>query len=159
MSFCRTFTERWRRPGLRFAVAFTDPLYLPDSLIAKSRKESSMKKISVLAAAIATLAVAAPTATAATPKLIATVGPNDTISLRTAGGAPVRSVKAGTYTIVVRDRASDHNFRLVGPGINKATGIGSMGTQTWRVRFARGKTYRFICEPHADDMRGSFRAR
>jgi ABC-type Zn2+ transport system substrate-binding protein/surface adhesin len=115
---------------------------------------------SLLAALIAALALAFPTvAGAATPKLVASVGPGHTISLRTASGAPVRSIKAGTYTIVVRDRASDHDFRLVGPGLNKVTGVGWVGTKTWRVRFLRGKTYRFVCDPHADEMRGAFRVR
>ena len=114
----------------------------------------------ILAALLAALAVAFPTgAAAATPKLVASVGPGHTISLRTASGALVRSVKAGTYTIVVRDKATDHDFRLVGPGLNKATGVDWVGTQTWRVRFLRGKTYRFVCDPHADEMRGAFRAR
>jgi hypothetical protein len=114
----------------------------------------------LLAATLAALACVAPTgAAAATPKLVATVGPGHTISLRTASGAPVRSVKAGLYTIVVRDKADDHDFRLVGPGLNKATGVEWMGTRTWRVRLAKGKTYRFVCDPHADEMRGSFRAR
>ncbi len=113
--------------------------------------------------ALATLAAAAlslaPAAAAAPPKLIATVGPNDTISLKTASGAAVRSLKAGVYTIVVRDRADDHNFRLVGPGVSKQTSIAGTGTATWRVRFVAGKTYRFWCAPHAADMRGTFRTR
>ena len=114
----------------------------------------------LLAALIAAVVALVPTgAIAATPKLVGTVGPNDTITLRTASGAPVRSLKAGVYTISVRDKSEDHDFRLVGPGVNKATGVESMGNQTWRVRFAKGKTYRFLCGPHADEMRGSFRAR
>jgi hypothetical protein len=114
----------------------------------------------MLAAAIAALACLVPTgAAAATPKLVATVGPGHTITLRTATGAPVRSVKAGLYTIVVRDRADDHDFRLVGPRLNKATGVGFVGNTTWRVRLVRGKTYRFVCDPHSDEMRGSFRVR
>lgn len=114
----------------------------------------------LLAVIVAAIACAVPTAaSAATPKLLASVGPGYTITLRTASGATVRNLKAGTYTVVVRDRADVHNFRLSGQGVNKATGVEWTGTQTWRVRFAKGKTYRFICDPHADDMRGSFRAR
>jgi hypothetical protein len=114
----------------------------------------------ILATAIAALACAVPTgAAAATPKLMANVGPGHTISLRTTAGVSVRSVKAGLYKIVVRDRASDHDFRLVGPGLNKATGVGFVGNATWRVRLVRGKTYRFVCDPHSEEMRGSFRVR
>ena len=113
----------------------------------------------VVAVTCAALAVA-PAAAPATPKLIATVGPGETITLTTAAGAKVRSVRAGTYTIVVRDRSAEHNFRLSGPGANRTTAVGFTGTATWRnVRFARGKTYLYVCDPHADDMRGSFSAR
>jgi hypothetical protein len=110
------------------------------------------------AAAVAALAFALP-GTAATPKLVASVGPGDTITLRTAAGAPVRALRAGVYTVVVKDRSDEHNFRIVGPGVSKATGVGATGTVTWKVKLVRGKGYRFQCDPHSDDMRGAFRAR
>ena len=110
------------------------------------------------AAAVAALAFALP-GTAATPKLMATVGPGESIALRTAAGAPVRTLRAGVYTVLVKDSSDEHNFRIVGPGVRKATGVGSTGTVRWKVKLLRGKAYRFQCDPHADDMRGSFRAR
>ena len=113
---------------------------------------------SAAAAAVAALAFALP-GTAATPKLVATVGPGDAITLRTAAGAPVRALRAGVYTVTVKDRSDEHNFRIVGPGVNKATSVGATGTVTWKVRLVRGKGYRFQCDPHSDDMRGAFRAR
>ena len=113
---------------------------------------------SAAAAAVAALAFALP-GTAATPKLVATVGPGDAIMLRTAAGAPVRARRAGVYTVTVKDRSDEHNFRIVGPGVNKATGVGATGSVTWRVKLVRGKGYRFQCDPHSDDMRGAFRAR
>lgn len=90
-------------------------------------------------------------------RLTATVGPGFTISLKTRTGAAVRSVKAGTYTIVVRDRSTIHNFHLSGLGVNKKTGVTFRGTVTWRVTFRKGKTYRFVCDPHRAQMKGSFR--
>jgi hypothetical protein len=87
------------------------------------------------------------------------VGPGYTITLRTAAGGPARSVKAGIYAVTVRDRSTEHNFHLTGPGVNKSTSVDGVGTRTWRVRIVRGKTYRFVCDPHADMMRGSFRGR
>ena len=110
------------------------------------------------AAVVAALALAVP-GSAATPKLVATVGPGDTITLRTAAGVSVRSLRAGIYTVVVKDRSDEHNFRIAGPGVNKATGVRSTGTVTWKVKLVRGKAYRFQCDPHSDDMRGAFRAR
>lgn len=123
-----------------------------------------MARIVLLLAAAATAAVVAALAlavpgSAATPKLVATVGPGDAITLRTAAGAPVRSLRAGVYTVVVKDRSDEHNFRIAGPGVSKATGVGSTGTVTWKVKLLRGKAYRFQCDPHSDDMRGAFRTR
>jgi plastocyanin len=88
-------------------------------------------------------------------RLVATVGPGFTIAL-TLNGRRVRSVKAGTYTIVVRDLSAAHNFHLTGPGMNKRTSVAARITTTWRVRLRKG-TYRFVCDPHAAVMKGSFR--
>ena len=68
-----------------------------------------------LAASSAVLAlVAASPATAAT-KLVATVGPSFTITLKKAG-KKVTTLPAGAYTITVQDRSGFHNFSLSGPG-------------------------------------------
>lgn len=88
-------------------------------------------------------------------RLIATVGPGATITLRTVAGARVRRLRPGAYSIVVRDRSRRHNFRLTGRGVRRATGVGFTGTVTWRVTLRAG-TYRFQCDPHARAMRGSF---
>ena len=110
-----------------------------------------------LVAALAALAVAALPAQGATPtKLVATVGPGFTITL-TKAGKKVSTLKPGRYVITVRDRAASHNFHLRGPGgVNKNSGVAATGTRTWRVTFRRG-TYRYVCDPHATSMKGSFR--
>jgi plastocyanin len=87
--------------------------------------------------------------------LTATVGPGRTISLRS-GTSGVSRLKAGRYRIVVRDRSSFHNFHLRGPGVNKRTAVRFKGTVTWTVTLRRGR-YRFVCDPHAAVMKGSFR--
>lgn len=92
---------------------------------------------------------------AATKKLVASVGPGFTITL-TRGGKRVRSLRAGRYSITVRDRSGMHNFHLVGRGVNRKTGVGYRGSGIWKVTFRRG-AYRFTCDPHARAMRGSFR--
>lgn len=89
--------------------------------------------------------------------LTATVGPGFTISLRTASGRRVTSLKAKRYRIVVRDRSTFHNFHLTGAGVNKRTTVGFRGTRTWTVTFRKGKTYRYVCDPHRRQMKGSFR--
>ena len=95
-----------------------------------------------------------PTATPAT-RLVATVGPGATITLRTTAGRRVRSVRHGNFVITVRDRSRLHNFRLTGPRMRRATTMRFTGTVTWRVTLHPG-TYRFMCDPHARAMRGSF---
>jgi plastocyanin len=89
-------------------------------------------------------------------RLTATVGPGFTISLRTANGRRVTRLRRGRYRITVRDRSASHNFHLRGRGVNKRTAVGFRGTRTWTVTLRRGR-YRFVCDPHARRMRGSFR--
>jgi plastocyanin len=67
-----------------------------------------------------------------------------------------KTVKAGTYTITVRDRSSIHNFHLIGPGVNKKTSVAAVQTTTWTVALKRG-LYRFVCDPHATIMKGVLR--
>jgi plastocyanin len=67
-----------------------------------------------------------------------------------------KTVKAGTYKIVIRDRSSIHNFHLRGPGVNKKTSVAAVGTTTWTVKLKKG-TYKFVCDPHASIMRGVLR--
>src|SRR5262245_3450993 len=96
------------------------------------------------------LVLAASPAHAATPALRGSVGPEDTIRL------VAKPRKAGTYRLTVHDRAGEHNFHLRGPGVNVATSVNGTGAKTFRVTLRAGKTYTFLCDPHADEMRGSF---
>jgi plastocyanin len=107
-----------------------------------------------LVAALAVLAVAVAPAFAATPKLVGTDGPGFTITL-TKGGKKVKSLKAGKYTITVRDKSNIHNFHLRGPGVNKSTSVSFVGNKTWTLTLKKG-TYRYVCDPHASSMKGSF---
>jgi plastocyanin len=88
------------------------------------------------------------------PKLIAKVGPEFTISLRTVAGAPVTKLAPGTYDIEVTDESNQHNFALIGPGVNQQTGVEETGTVTWTVTFANGN-YVFRCAVHIVSMRGT----
>lgn len=107
--------------------------------------------VALLAAALVVVA----SASAATPTLNAADGPGFTISLKKAG-VKVKSLKAGKYKIVVKDLSNIHNFHLTGPGVNKKTGVGPKGTFTWTVTLKKG-TYKYICDPHASTMKGSFK--
>jgi plastocyanin len=118
-----------------------------------------MKGVFVKAGLVALVALALASGAAARPSaattLRGTVGPGFTITLKTQNGAAVKTLKPGTYTIVVRDRSPIHNFHLSGPRVNKATSVVKTGRTTWTVRFTRG-TYRFRCDPHRTLMHGSF---
>jgi ABC-type Fe3+-hydroxamate transport system substrate-binding protein len=94
-------------------------------------------------------------ASAATPTLTGTDGPGFTITLKK-GSTKVTSLKAGKYKIVIKDLSNIHNFHLKGPGVDKKTGVGAKGTFTWTVTLKKG-TYKFICDPHAAIMKGSFK--
>jgi plastocyanin len=75
----------------------------------------------------------------------------------TRNGVRVRTVKPGTYRMKIEDESSAHNFRLKGPGINRATGVGFVGERMWTVTLKAGR-YTFQCDPHATQgMRGTFR--
>jgi plastocyanin len=107
--------------------------------------------VTLLAAALVVVA----SASAATPTLTGTDGPGFTITLKK-GSSKVTKLKAGKYKFVIKDLSNLHNFHLTGPGINKKTGVGSTGTSTWTVTLKKG-TYKFICDPHAAIMKGSFK--
>ena len=107
--------------------------------------------VALLGAALVIVA----SASAAVPTLKATDGPGFTISLKK-GTTKVTKLKAGKYKIVVKDLSNIHNFHLTGPGLNKKTGVGAKGTFTWTVTLKKG-TYKYICDPHAAIMKGSFK--
>jgi plastocyanin len=110
-------------------------------------------KLAALVAAAAALFVSA-VATAATPTLTGTVGPGFTITL-TQGGKKVTKLKAGAYTFKISDKSNIHDFHLTGPGVNKTTSVGGTGSSTWKLTLKKG-TYKFVCDPHATIMKGSF---
>jgi plastocyanin len=101
-----------------------------------------------------------PPPTIAPGKLRGDVNGNFEITLRSARGANVGAVNGGAaYTIAVRDRTAEHNFHLVGAGVNRKTTVKKRQTATWRVTFRKGARYAFYCDPHREDMRGTFVAR
>ena len=119
-----------------------------------------MKLICTLVAATAVGLLAAGTSFSMShPRLIGTVGPGFTITLKQAG-KPVKTLKAGTYTFVVSDKASIHNFELRGPGaagpLKVFTTVPFTGTKTVTMVLKKG-AYRFFCAPHASSMFGNFR--
>lgn len=108
-----------------------------------------------LVAAIAAVAFLVP-AQGSTARLAGEVGPGFSIEVKK-GTRDLKTIKAGTYRIKVEDKASIHNFHLIGPGLNKKTGIGFTGELTWTIKLKPGR-YTYQCDPHAlSGMRGHFR--
>ena len=109
----------------------------------------------VLAVSLATAGVG----TAGTQKsagLTGEVGPGFSIEVKLAG-KDLKTIKAGTYTIKVQDKSGQHNFHLIGPGLNKKTSVGATSETSWTVKLKPG-TYTYQCDPHAQmGMKGTFR--
>jgi hypothetical protein len=78
------------------------------------------------------------------------VGPGFDISLAGTDG-----LTAGSYTLVVDDQSSAHNFHLTGPGVDVATDVGAEGQESFEIELQAGE-YMFVCDPHASQMNGSF---
>ena len=110
----------------------------------------------LLVAVLGAMALSAAAGAATTTgQLVGTVGPGFSIKI-TKNGKAVKTVKAGTYKLVVNDKSAIHNFHLFGPGLNKkVTTVGFVGTKTVIVTLKKGK-YTFQCDPHAAaGMRGT----
>ena len=108
--------------------------------------------IAAVVTATLVVAVTASARPATTPTLTATVGPGFSISV-TLGGKTVKTLKAGTYKLVIHDKASIHAFSLDGPhGYAKDfTTVPFVGTKTFTVKLVDGK-YKAYCPPHEPMM-------
>jgi plastocyanin len=114
-----------------------------------------------LAAATAVALVLAATALSrshATPTLTGTIGPGYTIKL-TMNSKVVKTLKAGTYKLVIHDMAPIHAFSLDGPNgyAKDFTTVPFVGTKTFTVKLKAGK-YKYYCPPHEPVMFGRFTA-
>jgi plastocyanin len=84
------------------------------------------------------------------------VGPGFSIEVKQ-NGKDAESVKAGTYTLKVEDKSDQHNFHLIGSGVDDVvTDVGFVGDKTVTVTLKKG-TYTYQCDPHASSgMKGTF---
>ncbi len=83
------------------------------------------------------------------------VGPGFDISLSTEDGQAVETLAAGSYTLEVDDQSDIHNFHLTGTGVDEKTDVGATGVESFDITVEAG-TYKFVCDPHAGAMNGSF---
>jgi hypothetical protein len=117
--------------NVTWTVTFKDGIYRyqcdPHSLSLKGR----------FAVGSASLTTPVPT------KLSGKVGPGAAITLTNAAGKRATKLKAGKYSITVKDVSKTENFHLSGPGVNRKTGVSFKGTVTWTVSLKAGRyTYR-----------------
>ncbi len=109
----------------------------------------------------ATLALVTQTQAMSAPKLNGVTGPGGafTISLKDSTGKAVKSLHAGSYTFVIKDGSSIHNFALDGP--NKfekvLTKVPFVGTSKPITISLKKGTYKFYCEQHESQMFGKFK--
>ena len=114
-----------------------------------------MNRMLVLVATVAAGLSLVASSAAAPVKLVGTVGPSFTITLKK-GTSKVTKLKAGKYTFVIHDKSNIHNFHLKGPVSKMFTSVSFVGTKTVTLTLKPGK-YTYVCDPHASAMRGSFR--
>ena len=118
------------------------------------RAQLAFAAVAALIAVVAVPALAAPSR-AAKERLTGTVGPSFTITLKYEG-EKVKKLDPGKYALTVNDKASIHDFHLIGPGVNKVvTTVPFTGTKTVTVTLKKGK-YTYQCDPHSTAMRGTF---
>lgn len=95
---------------------------------------------------------------ASTTTLNGTVGPGYTIALKQ-GGKAVTTLKAGSYSFVIADKANIHNFVLEkkkgGSFEKELTAVPFTGTKTVKIKLTAGQ-YEFYCRPHESQMQGKF---
>jgi plastocyanin len=84
------------------------------------------------------------------------VGPGFSIEVKQ-NGKDAETVRAGTYTLKVEDKSDQHNFHLIGSGVDDVvTDVGFVGDKTVTVTLKKG-TYTYQCDPHASSgMKGTF---
>jgi hypothetical protein len=119
-----------------------------------------MRKVLILfstAAVVGAVLVAGASAKrSATLVLTGTDGPGYTIDLKLNGKA-VKTLKVGTYKVVIHDKASIHGWSLDGPhGFAKdIAAVPFVGTKTVTLKLKAGK-YKFYCPAHEPTMFGRF---
>ena len=107
----------------------------------------------ILAVSVA-LAVPALAGAMSHPKLIGVVGKNNAYKITlTSNGKVVKTLKAGTYTVVIHDDSSLHSYSLDGPNGKSwdFTTVPQVKTKTVTLKLTPGK-YKAYCQAHEAEM-------
>jgi plastocyanin len=126
------------------------------------RVRTAAVAVAATAAAAAVLAVAASAHPRAThPTLVGTVGKNDAFRITlTRAGKLVKTLNAGTYTVVIHDDSAIHNYELGGPHGKSwtFTSVSFKGTKRFTLTLHAG-AYKAYCAPHESSMFQRFTVR
>src|SRR5437762_2047864 len=117
---------------------------------------------SLIVTALAAVMFLMPASAMSSQKLVGTVGPSFTITLKQ-GSKKVTKLKAGKYTfepcLSVIDKSSIHNFTVEqekgGKFEKHLTATPFVGTKTVTVTLKKGK-WKFYCSNHESQMFGFF---
>jgi hypothetical protein len=108
----------------------------------------------LIAGALAVVGIAT-ASTRSTHTLYGTVGKNNAfvIKLLNASGTKVKTLKAGTYKVVIHDDSALHNYELDGPHGKSwtFTSVPFMGQKTFTLKLVAGK-YKAYCSAHESVM-------
>jgi hypothetical protein len=116
--------------------------------------------IAAACAAIASVFVLSATA-ASHPKLTGVVGKSDAYKISLSfNGKIAKTLKAGTYTVVVHDNSKLHSYELDGPHGKSwtFTSVPFVGTKTMTLKLTPGK-YKAYCSAHESVMFQHFTVR
>lgn len=105
-------------------------------------------------AAAAVLAFASHARAMSHPQLTGVVGKNDAYKISLSfNGKVAKTLKAGTYTVVIHDDSKIHNYELDGPHGKSwtFTSVPFVGTKTMTLKLVAGK-YKAYCAPHESIM-------
>ena len=114
-----------------------------------------------LLTAVAALLLAGSAGATMHPKLVGVVGKNEAFKITLKfNNKIVKTLKSGTYTLVVHDDSSIHNYELDGPHGKSwtFTTVAGTGTKTRTLKLVAGK-YKAYCAPHESMMFQHFTVR
>jgi hypothetical protein len=113
-----------------------------------------MIRLTLVAAVAAALLLAGSAGAVTHPKLVGVVGKNDAFKISLSfNGTRVKTLMAGTYTFVIHDDSTVHNYELDGPHGKSwtFTSVPFVGTKTITLKLVAGK-YKAYCAPHESQM-------
>jgi hypothetical protein len=122
-----------------------------------------MKKSRVIPAGIGLVLVAAAVLSASLQAAVSStlhgvVGPDANISLAYDDGSSVGAAapSSGSYRLLISDLAGDHNFHIVGLGVDIDSGVDAVGSSSFTITLQNNARYQFFCDVHPDSMYGTF---